>query len=161
MEYYERVLFAIFSHSLEYTFHPQLKSWGIPRNKRLESTQIRQDLTDEWNERGIKERKDYAILTNEIHKATFDKNIKEHKEFKDLSKRNNLRDNMTTLELIFSMLGEHATKEITKSKDSTGFGECFDSAQTGGKIAGNARKELEKQTKQKVISKGGEVKRLE
>ncbi len=130
---------------------------GYPNDwveKRIDGIKIRQNLTDEWNNRDVKEEKEYAILTNEIHKATFGKNIKEHKEIKNLKdKNNNLRDHMSRLELIFSMLGEEATTEITKEQDAKGFGECFEASQKGGRIAGNARIELEKETKKKVITK--------
>lgn len=130
---------------------------GYPRDwidKRLRGIAIRQELTDEWTERGIKENKDFAILTNEISKATFGKTIKEYKEHKELIKRNqNLRDHMTDLELIFTMLGEKATTEITQTSNSLGFGECKVSAKKGGNIAKNARVELEKETKKKVVSK--------
>ncbi len=127
---------------------------GYPKGwieKRIEGVKIRQNLTDEWNQRDIKEKQEYAILTNEIHKAIFGKDIKEHKQLKHLKKQN-IRDHMTTLELIFSMLGEEATTQITKEQDSQGFGECFHSAQKGGRIAGNARKELEKETNKKITS---------
>lgn len=123
--------------------------------KRVRGIAIRQELTDEWKNRGIQDNKDYAILTNEISKATFGVSIKEHKKIKELDPKfvnQNLRDHMTDLELIFNMLGEASTKEITKSKDSKGFNECKDSAKEGGKIAGNARKELEIKTGKKVVS---------
>lgn len=133
---------------------------GYPEDwveKRLRGIAIRQELTDEWKDRGVDEKRDYAILTNEISKATFGKSIKEHRKIKSLdtmNKNQNLRDHMTDLELIFSMLGEKSTTEITKSSDSKGFDECLDSSKEGGKIAGNARKELEKKTGRKVISSG-------
>jgi hypothetical protein len=131
---------------------------GYPRDwieKRLRGIAIRQELTGEWNDREVKESLEYAILTNEISKATFGKTIKEHKNLKDLDplkKNQNLRDHMTDLELIFTMLGEKSTTEITKSMDSKGFNECPDSSKEGGKIAGNARMELEMKTGKKVVS---------
>lgn len=131
---------------------------GYPEDwieKRLRGIAIRQELTDEWGERRVKEKRDYAILTNEISKATFGKSIKEHRKIKSLdpmNKNQNLRDHMTDLELIFTMLGEKSTTEITKSRDSKGFDECLDSSKEGGNIAGNARKELEKKTGRKVVS---------
>jgi hypothetical protein len=131
---------------------------GYPEDwieKRLRGIAIRQELTDEWRERGVDEKRDYAILTNEISKATFGKSIKEHRKIKSLdpmNKNQNLRDHMTDLELIFTMLGEKSTTEITKSRNSKGFDECLYSSKEGGKIAGNARKELEKKTRRKVVS---------
>ena len=130
---------------------------GYPKdwiNKRLRGIAIRQDLTTEWKERGIEKHKDFAILTNEIHKATFDIPIQKHKSLKKLSKKSkiNLRDHMTDLELIFSMLGERATTEITRIKNSKGFTELKKSSNKGGTIAKTARVELEKETKQKVVS---------
>ncbi len=131
---------------------------GYPEDwieKRLRGIAIRQELTDEWRERGADEKRDYAILTNEISKATFGKSIKEHRKIKSLdpmNKNQNLRDHMNDLELIFTMLGEKSTTEITNSRDSKGFDECLDSSNEGGKIAGNARKELEKKTGRKVVS---------
>ncbi len=131
---------------------------GYPEDwieKRLRGIAIRQELTDEWKERGVDEKRDFAILTNEISKATFGKSIKEHIKIKNLdsiNKNQNLRDHMNDLELIFTMLGEKSTTEITKSRDSKGFNECFDSSKEGGMIAGNARKELEKKTGRKVVS---------
>ena len=133
---------------------------GYPKDwveKRIEGIKIRQNLTDEWNQRDVREKKEYAILTNEIHKATFGKEIKEHKKLKNLKKQN-VRDHMTTLELIFSMLGEEATTQITKEKNAQGFEECFDSAQKGGKISGDARQELEKETGKKITSKENKIK---
>ncbi|MCX9010882.1 MAG: Bro-N domain-containing protein [Candidatus Methanoperedens sp.] len=131
---------------------------GYPEDwieKRLRGIAIRQELTDEWKERGIEDNRGYAILTDEISKATFGKSIKEHRKIKNLdpvNKNQNLRDHMTDLELIFTMLGEKSTTEITKSRDSKGFEECMDSSKEGGRIAGNARRELENKTGRKVVS---------
>jgi len=119
--------------------------------KRVRGIIIRQELTDEWNKRGVKEEKEYAILTNEISKATFGKTVQEYKELKQL-KKENLRDHMNDLELIFSMLGERATTEIAKAKDAQGFNENTIAAQKGGKIAGDAREKLEIETGKKVTT---------
>jgi len=110
--------------------------------KRMRGIAIREELTDEWKERGIKEQVEYAILTAEISKAAFGMTPAEYKNFKGL-KRENLRDHFTDLEQIFSMLGEAATTEITRNKDAQGFNENKDAANRGGKIAGDARKKLE------------------
>jgi len=119
--------------------------------KRLRGIAIRQELTDEWKQRGIEQEKEFAILTNEISQAAFGKTIEEYKEFKKL-KRENLRDHMDDLELIFSMLGEAATTRIAKSKDVQGFDENKTAAKQGGEVAGNARKELEEKTGESVLS---------
>jgi DNA-damage-inducible protein D len=119
--------------------------------KRMRGIAIREELTDEWKNRGVKEHKEYSILTAEISKATFGMTPSEYKKYKDL-KRENLRDHMTDLELIFSMLGERATTEITQTKNSQGFNELKTDSYEGGKIAGNARKELEAKTGRKVTS---------
>jgi len=112
--------------------------------KRVRGIAIRDELTDEWKKRDVKTEKEYAILTAEISKATFGMTPKEYKEFKGL-KRENLRDHMNDLELIFSMLGERVTTEITKNEDPKGFDENKNVSQRGGKVAGNARKETEKE----------------
>jgi len=129
------------------------KSWI---DKRLRGIAIRQELTDEWKQRGVEENKDFAILTNEISKATFGVSIKEHKRIKNLDpkfKNQNLRDHMTDWELIFTMLGEKASADITRTRDAKGFEECKTSARRGGQIAQNARKELEQETGEPVVSK--------
>jgi DNA-damage-inducible protein D len=118
---------------------------------RLKSIDIRQQLTDEWKERGVSENTEYAILTAEISKATFGLTPSEYKELKQL-KRENLRDHMTNLELIFTMLGEEVTRTIAVNDDAQGFSENFDAANRGGNVAGDARRRAEKETKQKVIS---------
>lgn len=130
---------------------------GYPKDwidKRLRGIAIRQELTDEWKNRGVEKPKDFAILTNEIHKATFEVSINEHKNIKHFPQKTkaNLRDHMSDLELIFSMLGERATTEITQVNDSKGFEHLNADAKKGGSIAKNARVELEKETKQKVVS---------
>ncbi len=152
---------------------------GYPKDwidKRLRGIVIRQDLTDEWDQRGIEDRMEFAILTNEISKATFDVSVKEHKKigfgFSNLAiffyrtflcnkkikgldpkfKNQNLRDHMNDWELILTMIGEKATTDITISKDSKGFVECRDSALEGGTVAKNTRKEIEQKTGKSVIS---------
>ena len=120
--------------------------------KRMRSIAIREELTDEWQNRGIKKSIEYSILTAEISKATFGLTPSQYKEVKGL-KRENLRDHMSDLELIFSMLGEASTTEITRKTDPTGFVENKKTARKGGKIAGDARIALEKETGKRIISK--------
>jgi len=119
--------------------------------KRMRSIAIREELTDEWQNRGIKESKEFSILTAEISKAAFGMTPSQYKKHKNL-KRDNLRDHMNDLELIFSMLGEASTIEITRNKDTKGFKENYYAAREGGGIAGNARKELEQKSGRSVIS---------
>ena len=119
--------------------------------KRTRGIAIRQELTDEWKIRGLKKDKEYAILTNEISKATFGKTVDEYKDFKGLN-RENLRDHMNDLELIFTMLGEASTTKIARSKDARGFVENKDAAIKGGKIAGDARKNLEIESGEKIVT---------
>lgn len=119
--------------------------------KRMRSIAIREELTEEWKNRGVKEKIEYAILTAEISKATFGITPKEYKEVKGL-KSQNLRDHMTDLELIFSMLGEASTKEIAINTDTQGFQENKKAAKEGGKIAGDARKQLELKSGKKVVT---------
>jgi hypothetical protein len=130
---------------------------GYPKDwidKRLRGIAIRQDLTDEWKSRGVQEEKDFAILTNEISKATFGKTVGEYKQFKGLKKPNqNLRDHMTDWELILTMIGEKATTDITITKDSKEFGELKQSAKRGGQIAENTKKELEQELGKPIASK--------
>jgi len=120
--------------------------------KRIRGIIIRDELTDEWKNRGVKEDKEYSILTAEISQATFGMTPNEHKDHKSL-KRENLRDHMNDLELIFTMLGEVSTSEITKVKNAKGFQQNKQVAKKGGKIAGDARKNLEKETNKKVSTK--------
>ena len=120
--------------------------------RRMRGIEIRETLTDEWRNRKIKEEKEYAILTAEISKAAFDMTPSEYKKFKRL-KRENLRDHMDDLELIFSMLGEAATTEITKTKDAQGFDENRRTARSGGSVAGKARKDLEGKTGKRISTK--------
>ena len=117
----------------------------------MRSIAIREDLTDEWKDRGVQEQKDYAILTAEISKAAFGVTPSEYKKIKGL-RRQNLRDHMNDLELIFSMLGEAATTEITRNRDTQGFDENKQAAVEGGSVAGKARKELEVKSGRNVVS---------
>jgi prophage antirepressor-like protein len=120
--------------------------------KRIRSIAIREELTDSWKKSGVNENKEYAILTAEISKATFGVTPKDHKNIKGL-KNQNLRDHMSDLELIFSMLGEASTQAIVQTKQPKGFIENKKVAKQGGNVAGNARKELEEKTGKKVVSK--------
>jgi hypothetical protein len=120
--------------------------------KRMRSIAIRDELTDEWKKRGVKEQREYSILTAEISKATFGLTPSQYAEFKRL-KRENLRDHMTDLELIFSMLGEAATTEIARNRDARGFPQNKQAAHAGGKVAGNARIELENKSGRKVVTR--------
>lgn len=124
--------------------------------KRLRSIAIRGELTDEWKQRGVQEGKEYSILTAEIARATFGVTPDAHSKLKGLDKvktGNNLRDHMTDLELIFTMLGEAGTTEIARSKDAQGFVDNQQAAKEGGTIAGNARKALEAKSGKRVVSK--------
>jgi hypothetical protein len=120
--------------------------------KRMRGIAIREELTDEWKNRDVKRESEYAILTAEIAKAAFGITPGVHKKLKGLS-RENLRDHMTDLELIFSMLGEAATTEITRADDAEGFKESKRAARKGGEVAGKAREDLEHKTRKKVVSK--------
>ena len=119
--------------------------------KRMRSIAIREELTDEWKTRGVKEQKEYAILTAEISKATFGLTPSEYKKVKGL-KSQNLRDHMNDLELIFSMLGEASTTAIVKTRNPKGFIENKIVAKQGGSVAGKARRDLEIKTGKKVVS---------
>lgn len=130
---------------------------GYPKDwidKRLRGIAIRQNLTDEWKERGINEQKDYAILTAEISKATFGITPSEYKELKNIPTKShiNLRDNMDDLELIFTMLGERVTTEISKKEKPDTFRKNKKVAKRGGKVAGNARIETEKELGRSIVS---------
>jgi hypothetical protein len=132
---------------------------GYPKawiEKRLRSIAIRGELTDEWKQRGVEEGKEYAILTAEIARATFGVTPGAHKSLKGLTDRKggeNLRDHMTDLELIFSMLGEASTTEIARRKDAQGFTKNREAAKAGCTIAGDARKALEKKSGKPVVSR--------
>jgi len=128
------------------------KAKGYPDSwieKRMRGIEIRETLTDEWKKRNVGEDREYAILTAEISQATFGMTPSEYKKFKGL-KRENLRDYMNDLELIFSMLGEASTTEIVKNKDAQGFVENKQAAKLGGSVAGSARKDLEQKSGKKV-----------
>jgi hypothetical protein len=121
--------------------------------KRLRGIAVRDELTDEWKKRGVKEQKEFAILTSEISKATFGMTPAQYKEFKALSNpKDNLRDHMTDLELIFTMLGEASTTEIAKKRDAKGFPQNQQAAKAGGTVAGNARRELEVQSGTRITT---------
>jgi len=120
--------------------------------KRMRGIEVRETLTDEWKKRGIKENPEYAILTAEISKATFGMTPSQYQKFKGL-KRENLRDHMGDLELIFTMLGEASTTEIAKNKNAQGFYENKLTAREGGSVAGKARKDLENRSGKKVSTR--------
>lgn len=119
--------------------------------KRMRGIAIREELTDEWQKRGAAEETDYEILTSEISKAAFGVTPAQYKELKGL-KRENLRDHMDDFELIFTMLGERSTTEIHREEDSRGVPKLKSDAKAGGKIAGDARKALEKRLKRPIVS---------
>lgn len=121
--------------------------------KRVRGIAIRDELTNEWKKRGVKEQREYAILTAEISRATFGMTPAEYKEFKSLDKpADNLRDHMNDLELIFTMLGEASTTEIARNKDAQGYADNRDAAVAGGSVAGRARLDLEKKSGKKIAS---------
>ncbi len=120
--------------------------------KRIRGINVREKLTGEWKNRNVGAEREYAILTAEISKAIFGMTLSKYKKFKNL-KRENLRDHMNELELIFSMLREAATTEITINKDARGFDENKQAAKEGGSVAGNARKELEQKSGRRVSTK--------
>ena len=120
--------------------------------KRVRGIAVRQELTDEWKQRGITKSLAFAILTNEISEATFGKTVEEYKQFKGL-KRENLRDHMDDLELIFTMLGEASTTKIARKKDAQGFEENKKAAKEGGTVAGIARRELEIRSGEDVVAR--------
>jgi hypothetical protein len=120
-------------------------------NQRLKSIEVRKELTDEWESRGIKKGQEYAILTDEITKAWAGLTTKEYKKIKDI-KKENLRDNMTNLELVLNMLAETSTTELSKKEKPDSFKESKKVARKGGEVAGNARRDLEKKLGNSVIS---------
>jgi hypothetical protein len=120
-------------------------------NQRLKSIEVRKELTDEWQERGVKKGLEYSILTNEITEAWANKSVKEYKKFKGLKKQS-LRDNMTNLELVLNMLAEASTTEISKKKKPNNFVENKIVAREGGHVAGTARKEIESKTGKSIVS---------
>ena len=119
--------------------------------RRVQTIETRKELTDEWRQRGVKENQEYAILTATIAKETFGLTPSEHKDLKGLE-RQNLRDHMTPLELIFTALSEEITRTIATNEDAQGFNENFDAAKLGGEAAGNARRQVEKVKGVKVVS---------
>jgi hypothetical protein len=122
--------------------------------KRVRGIAIRDELTNEWKQRGVKESREFSILTAEISRATFGMTPSEYKEFKALDKqRDNLRDHMTDLELIFSMLGEASTTEIARNRDALGYEENLGAAVEGGTVAGNARRDLELKSGRRVSTR--------
>jgi len=120
--------------------------------KRVRGIAIRDELTDEWKKRDVKTEREYSILTAEISKATFGMTPSEYKKFKGL-KKENLRDHMNDLELIFTMLGERVSTEITRKEDKQGFIEVEDAAKRGGRVAGKARKDTEKELGRPITSR--------
>jgi DNA-damage-inducible protein D len=121
--------------------------------KRIRSIMVRKELTSEWKKRGVDEKHEFAILTNVLSTRTFGVGISDHKQLKSLRPNHNLRDHMTDLELIFTMLGEKSTKEIAKIRDAQGFDENKEAARAGGNIAGDARRSLEKEIHRPVVSR--------
>ncbi len=127
---------------------------GYPRewiNQRLQAIQVRKELTDEWQGRGVKKGIEYAILTDEITRAWSGMSTRQYKQLKGL-KKENLRDHMSTTEIILNMLAETATKDISRQAQPKNFEENQQVARRGGRIAGNARRELEQETGQSVIT---------
>lgn len=120
-------------------------------NQRLQSIQVRKELTDAWQDHGVKAGKEYAILTDEVSKAWSGMTTRSYKDFKGI-KKENLRDNMTTLEIVLNMLAEATTTELTKTNNPHGLAENKQVAKRGGSIAGNARKEIEKETGKPVVT---------
>jgi hypothetical protein len=121
-------------------------------NQRLKSIEVRKELTNEWEERGVKKGQEFAVLTDEITKAWSGLSVKQYKNYKNLKKQN-LRDNMTNLELVLNMLAEATTTEISKEKKPKTFSQNKTIAKQGGTIAGNTRKEIEAKTGKRVVSK--------
>ena len=139
------------------------KAKGYPDawiDMRIQSIEVRKQLTDEWKERDVKEGKEYSILTAEIAKATFGLTPSEHKDLKGLE-RQNLRDHMTTLELIFSQLGEEMTRKLAIEQDAVGFNRNAQAARQGGRAAGKARLAAEEETGVEVVSADNFLKQIE
>ena len=152
---YERVLefqnpeIAIKRAVLDYRIKGYADEWI---NARVRSILTRNELTTEWKRRGVDDSREYAALTNAIQQATFGLGVQLHKTLKRLKKRHSLRDHMTDVELIFTMLGERSTRDIAVSDNAQGFTANKDAADAGGKVAGDARLALEKRTGRKVVS---------
>jgi len=132
----------------DYTNLGYSKEWI---NQRLKSIEIRNDLTNEWEDKGISEAKEFAILTNIITKGWSGYGVKEYKEFKNL-KKENLRDNMTNLELVLNMLAEATTTEISKQNNPKDFEQHKKVAKQGGEVAGNTRKDIEQKTGKRIVT---------
>ncbi len=120
-------------------------------NQRLQAIQVRKELTDEWQDRGVSKGIEYAILTDEITRAWSGMNTRQYKKYKGLTKEN-LRDNMSTAEIVFNMLAEVSATELSKAEQPQTFEENRDVAQRGGRVAGNARKEIERQTGRPIVT---------
>jgi hypothetical protein len=162
-EPFKRWLAAVGRERIEETIDPELTidralsaylKMGYPRewiNQRLQAIQVRKELTDEWDDRGVKQGLEYAILTDEITRAWSGMTTRQYKSLKGL-KKENLRDNMSTLELVLNMLAEATTTEISKTTEPKGFEESRQVARRGGRIAGNTRKEIEADTGKSVIT---------
>ncbi|HEV2483678.1 MAG TPA: Bro-N domain-containing protein [Puia sp.] len=121
-------------------------------NQRLKSIEIRKELTDEWENRGVKKGQEFAVLTDIITQAWSGKTVREYKDFKEL-KKENLRDNMTNLELVLNMLAEATTAEISKEKKPETFDENKDVAKEGGTVAGNTRRDIESKTGKQIVTR--------
>ncbi len=145
------------THNPELAFDRAMKTYlkkGYSKewiNQRLKTIEVRKELTDEWERVGIEKEQEFAILTDEITTAWSDLSIKDYKKLKDL-KKENLRDNMTNLELVLNMLAEVTTKEISKKENPSDFSQSVEVARKGGSVAGNARKEIESITGEDVVT---------
>ena len=129
---------------------------GYPKvwiDKRMRGINVRHTLTDEWKNRGVKKGHDFAILTDEIYKGTFNMSTQEYKKHKSLSKEDNLRDHMDDIELILTMLGEATTTKFTQDRDSNGLEGLQVDARDGGKVAGRTRKDIESKTRKSISNK--------
>ena len=152
---YERILefqnpeIAIKRAILDYKIKGYGDEWI---NARVRTILSRNELTSEWGRRGVRDGKEYAALTNAIQKATFGLGVKGHRQLKSLKDHHNLRDHMTDVELIFTMLGERSTKDIAVADNALGFRENEEAAKAGGQVAGDARQALEKRTRRRVVS---------
>jgi prophage antirepressor-like protein len=120
--------------------------------QRVRSILVRKELTNEWKKRGVDEKNEYALLTHVLSTRTFGVGVSDHKKVKRLGRSHNLRDHMTDIELILTMLGEKSTKEIAQIRDAQGFNQNKEAARLGGDIAGNARRSLERETGRPVVS---------
>jgi DNA-damage-inducible protein D len=149
IEEFQNPEIAIKRAMLDYEIQGRSDEWIKARVRTILS---RTELTDEWKKRGV-EGLQYGVLTNVISKETFDINTTEHKEIKGLAKKDSLRDHMTDMELVLTMLGETSTAELARVRNAQGFEENKDAAHSGGKIAGDARKNFEKQLGKPVVSK--------